>query len=203
MKVCLKCCCGLVVKFDQVGKVFSTFCKNFFTFCNKRHTFGAKYCLMSKRLLLPHKFKKVGWFILMAAIIAGIWRSFSDYEVNWLQWKVFSFYSKEIFQDSAAFSWRPVNVTNTLIGVLFIIGSVLVGFSKEKEEDEFIRELRLSSLLWAVLISYALLLLAFLTIYGFAFFSVMVYNMFTVLVIFIIRFHYLLYKNAKGLPNEK
>jgi fatty acid desaturase len=80
---------------------------------------------------------------------------------------------------------------------------VLVGFSKEKEEDEFIRELRLSSLLWAVLISYALLLLAFLTIYGFAFFSVMVYNMFTVLVIFIIRFHYLLYKNAKGLPNEK
>jgi predicted MFS family arabinose efflux permease len=158
---------------------------------------------MSKRLLLPHKFKKVGWFILMAAIIAGIWRSFSDYEVDWLQWKVFSFYSKEIFQDSAAFSWRPVNVTNTLIGVLFIIGSVLVGFSKEKEEDEFIRELRLSSLLWAVLISYALLLLAFLTIYGFAFFSVMVYNMFTVLVIFIIRFHYLLYKNAKGLPNEK
>ena len=158
---------------------------------------------MSQNLLLPHKFKRVGWFVFIPAAIAGIWRSFSSYEIDWLQWKVFSLYSNSLFEDPTVFTWQTTDVSNTLIGVLFIAGAMLVGFSQEKNEDEFIRELRLSSLLWAVLISYALLLLAFVLVYGFAFFTLMVYNMFTVLLFFIFRFHYLLYKNSKGLPDEK
>jgi hypothetical protein len=96
-----------------------------------------------------------------------------------------------------------MDITNTLVGVVFITGAILVGFSREKKEDEYIANLRLSSLLWAVFVSYLLLLLAFIFIYGGAFFMVMVYNMFTVMVIFIIRFNYLLYKNSKPVSDEK
>ena len=80
---------------------------------------------------------------------------------------------------------------------------MLVGFSKEKNEDEFISEIRLSSLLWAVWVSYMLLLIAFLLIYGSPFLEVMVYNMFTILIIFIVRFNFILYKNAKTVQDEK
>ena len=73
----------------------------------------------------------------------------------------------------------------------------------EKNEDEYIAGLRLSSLLWAVCVSYLLLLIAFVLVYGTPFLNVMVYNMFTVLIIFIIRFNYLLHKNSKIVPDEK
>ena len=79
----------------------------------------------------------------------------------------------------------------------------MVGFSKEKQEDEFIAEVRLNSLLWAVAVNYILLLLAFIFVYGTPFLQVMIYNMFTILVIFIARFHYILYKNCKTFSDEK
>jgi ABC-type Fe3+-siderophore transport system permease subunit len=101
------------------------------------------------------------------------------------------------------FSFIDVNITNTIIGVLFITGALLVGFSREKREDEFIAGIRLSSLLWAVAVNYLLLLLAFIFIYGTPFLDVMLYNMFTVLILFIARFHYMLYKNSKPLTDEK
>ena len=78
-----------------------------------------------------------------------------------------------------------------------------MSFSKEKNEDEFITEIRLSSLLWAVCVSYTLLLVAFLFVYGSPFFEVMIYNMFTVLIIFIVRFNYILYKNTRTVSDEK
>jgi hypothetical protein len=87
--------------------------------------------------------------------------------------------------------------------VLFLGGAMLVAFSKEKTEDEFIVNIRLTSLLWALLVNNILLLIAFVFIYGTTFFSVMVYNMFTVLIIFILRFNYLLYKNSKTVIDEK
>ena len=68
---------------------------------------------------------------------------------------------------------------------------------KEKKEDEYISKLRLSSLLWAVLINYTLLLLAFLFVYGEPFIPIIIYSMFTVLIIFIARFNYILYRNSK------
>jgi len=73
----------------------------------------------------------------------------------------------------------------------------------EKVEDEFIANLRLNSLLWAVLVNYVLLLFMFLFIYGLAFLNIMVYNMFTILFLFIGKFNIALYRNSKSGPNEE
>lgn len=158
---------------------------------------------MSHELLLPNRFKTIGWLILIPATIAGIFLSFTDFENNWFHAKVFAVLSDEAFGLSHPFSFIHVNITNTIVGALFIVGVLLVGFSKEKKEDEYIAKLRLSSLLWAILVNYILLLVAFLFIYGTAFFTVMIYNMFTVMIIFIVRFNYILYKNAKIAAHEK
>ncbi len=147
---------------------------------------------MQFKLLLPNKYKKAGWLILIPAFVFGIILITTNFSPVWLHAKVFN-----IFPDSGdkLFKFGDENLTNTIVGVLFIIGALLVGFTKEKNEDEFIANMRLSSLLWAVLVNYILLIIAFIFIYESAFLNVMMYNMFTVLLIFITRFNFVLYKN--------
>jgi uncharacterized membrane protein YfcA len=163
---------------------------------------------MSQALLLPHRYKKIGWFILVPSAILGIILAIGDFELNWFTTRVFAFFSDEIrsgqfVEGGKLFSFINTNISNTIIGSLFLIGALLTAFSKEKQEDEYIEKLRLSSLLWAVWVNYLLLLIAFIFVYGFSFLNVMIYNMFTILIIFIARFNYILYQNRKGAADEK
>ncbi len=96
-----------------------------------------------------------------------------------------------------------MNFRLTIMGGLAILSLVLFAFSKEKEEDEFINKIRLDSLVWATYIQYALLLIAFVTIYNFNFFDIMTYSMFTLLIFFIIRFQIYKFKLHKSLKNEE
>ena len=155
---------------------------------------------MTRTLLFSNKYKKLGWVILLTSIALWIVLViFVDSEPKFLNGKMVSIFPTSDLQSKGEkfFSIININYTSTIIGVLVIIGGMLVGFSKEKEEDEYISKLRLSSLLWAVFVNYSLLLVAFIFIYEMAFFTVMTYNMFTVLIIFIARFNYLFYKNSK------
>lgn len=120
-----------------------------------------------------------------------------------LNTKTFAFFSNEFFGAQVRFGLVEVDLLPTIIGVCFILGGLFVAFSKVKNEDEYISELRLSSLLWAVYVNYALLLITFIFIYNMSFLMVMMYNMFTILIIFIIRFHFILYNTSKQGANEK
>lgn len=153
---------------------------------------------MKIKLLLPYRYKKIGWFIFYPALLVGLPVIFEKIKFDWLNVKMLSIFPDILSNNNHYFSIIEVNLTNTLAGILFLVGALLVGFTEEKFEDEFIEKLRLSALLWAVLINYVLLLLAFLFIYQFQFINVMVFNMFTVLLLFIARFRYLLYKYAKN-----
>ncbi|MFC4261319.1 hypothetical protein ACFOWM_00385 [Ferruginibacter yonginensis] len=145
-------------------------------------------------ILFPHRYKKIGWLIAVPSFIMGLIIIFTDYESPLLNGTMVSIFPT--LSSSGYFSNVSVNFTNTIIGAAFLIGCMLVAFSKEKIEDEFIAKMRLSSLIWAVFINYILLLVGFIIVYDIAFINVMLYNMYTVLIIFIIRFHYLLFKNA-------
>jgi hypothetical protein len=158
---------------------------------------------MKQQPLLPYRLKKIGWLLFIPFAIAGIYLHITDYEPNWITTKVFAIYNESLFSDKKWFSIVETNITSTLIGIGFLAGCLLIAFSKEKVEDEFIAGLRLSSLQWAVLVNYSLLLFCFLFIYGFAFMNVLIYNVFTVLLIFIGRFNYLLFKSRKMNADEK
>lgn len=150
--------------------------------------------------LLPNKFKTIGWLILIPTSILGLVVIYGDYSVEWLNIKTFAILNKDFGKSTEMFTYLETNLINSILGSLFIIGGLFVSFSKEKIEDEYISSLRLSSLIWAVLLNYLILLLSFLFVYGLSFLDIMVYNMFTVLIIFILRFHYLIYKNSKNTP---
>lgn len=158
---------------------------------------------MSHTLLLPNKYKLIGWCLLIPAAIFGLVLHFTNFEAFPIKAKTFAILNTEILGESQYLSFIETNITTTIVGVLFIVGAMFVGFSKEKSEDEFIAKIRLSSLLWAVWLNYFLLLLSFLFVYGTDFLTVMMYNMFTVLIIFIVRFNYILYKSSKSMSDEK
>ncbi len=158
---------------------------------------------MPHKLLLPNRFKLIGWFILIPTTILGILLSLNGFNGEDIKAKTFAFLFDKGLGQTTSFGIIETDLTNTIIGILFIIGAMLVGFSKEKIEDEFIAKLRLSSLLWAVWVNYILLFFCFLFIYDSFFFNVMIYNMFTVLIIFIARFNFILYYNSKATSDEK
>ncbi|HTO15518.1 MAG TPA: hypothetical protein VLZ83_07090 [Edaphocola sp.] len=158
---------------------------------------------MKQKLLFPNKYKRLGWLILIPATILGIFLMFNNFEGMRFITKVFAIIGNENLDENKYFTFVKADITNTVVGVLFIVGALLVGFSKEKNEDEYISNLRLTSLLWAVFINYLLLLFCFIFIYGLEFINVMLYNMFTVLIIFIGRFNYVLYRNSKSMSNEE
>jgi hypothetical protein len=164
----------------------------------------SKLTKMKSRLLLPHKYKLLGWYILIPATLLGIITLFFTDVVSLdLEAGMIAIVNEQFMGQPEYFKIINMNIIPTVTGVLFLTGALLVSFSKEKVEDEFIFRLRQSSLLWAVLVNYSLLLACFIFIHGMAFLNVMVYNMFTILVIFIIRFHYILYRNSKEISNEE
>lgn len=159
---------------------------------------------MSHSLLLPHQYKRIGWWLFIPSLLLGIFVTTNLYELPEWNAHMFSLIPEFSQDEFARTIWFiDTNLTNTIVGVLFIISALMVGFSKEQNEDEYIARLRLSSLLWAVLFNYILLLLSFIFVYGFGFFTVMIYNMFTVLLLFIFRFQYLLYRSKTALADEK
>lgn len=154
-----------------------------------------------EKLLLPHRFKKVGWILFIPALILGLVLMFNGFAG--LGWEIKTLTFSNHIDEPFNLSFQKVDITNTLAGTLLIVSCLLIGFSKEKNEDEYIQSLRLSSLLWAVIVNYTVLLIAFLFFFDFAFLYVMIYNMFTVLLLFVFRFNFLLFKSKSLLAYEK
>ena len=159
---------------------------------------------MKTRFLFPYVYRKVGWIILVPFILIGIPIVFWDFKFDFLDLKAFAFYSDmPFFGTRTFFWWIATNLTATIIGIGVIVGAVLVAFSKQKFEDEFVAQTRFESLVWATYTQYALLIFCFIFFYDFGFLTVMVFNMFTLLFIFILRFQFVQYRNRNSLDHEK
>ncbi|MDT0553594.1 hypothetical protein [Urechidicola vernalis] len=160
---------------------------------------------MKTRFLFPTRFKLFGWILLLVGLGLGALLMMND--LDYFNWKVnvFPLIGEEsgFLTSNESLTWSENNVSDEVASILIIIGGVLVGFSKTKEEDEFIYKIRMESLIWATYVNYAVLLLAVLLVFDMPFFSVLIYNMFTVLFIFIVRFHFMLYKSKKQLSYEE
>lgn len=151
---------------------------------------------MNKNFLLPNKFKLVGWVLLSIGLVTGFVCMIFEIDFDsYLKFNVFNFIGSDSpFISKSSFRFIENGLLDEIITILIIIGGILVGFCKTKMEDEYISQLRLSSLVWSVYVSFGFLFVGTIFVYGLAFFNFMLFNMFTVLLFFIIRFHIQLYK---------
>lgn len=158
---------------------------------------------MKSRFLFSHKYKPFGWFLFLIGLVLGIILMFNDIDYPKWEMNVFPLIGENDIFSKTPFTWNKDNIADELAAILLIIGGILVAFSKTKDEDEFISKIRMESLIWATYINYLVLLFAILFVFDLAFFNVMICNMVTILLFFIIRFHYVLYKSKKIVTDEE
>ena len=148
---------------------------------------------MKRDLLLPSKYKVWGWLLTGIFGTAGLFCLYGNFSLKILDYTI---KSNDLFISS--------NFTNEIALTGTIMGLLLIVFSKEKIEDEFISYLRLKSLQLAVLISYAIFLILNFSFYDLNFFMATFYNSFTVMIVFIIKFQWSLYRLRKeGMKDEE
>lgn len=153
---------------------------------------------MKANFLFPNKFKKIGWFLLIPSTIIGLVTLAYEFEPSFLDLNVLVIFVEDFFTDKKLFGIINNNILNEILGILLIISSLFVAFSKEKIEDEFISKIRLESLVWAVYFNCGILFFSFVFVFNFSFLWVMILNMFTVLFFFIIRFNWQIFKLKKS-----
>ena len=129
-----------------------------------------------KTLLFPYSFKKWGWLVLVVGVAFGIYAMVADYGSS---------------------------LVNNIAIIGTVSGAILVTCSREKIEDEMVRQIRLNSLLVALYINYAVLIVCSLFVYSLDFLYVMMYNMFTILLIFMVVFRYRMWRLNKVMKDEE
>ncbi|PCJ25284.1 MAG: hypothetical protein COA97_08150 [Flavobacteriales bacterium] len=156
---------------------------------------------MKTKFLLPNKFKKVGWVLMIPAAIIGTYFLFvnPDFEPDFLKLPVLVLYMQgtPFNEGTSFFSIISTNISNELAGIFFLVSAMMVAFSKAKNEDEYITKIRLESLVWATYVNYAILLFGMLFVFGLEFLTFMIFNMFTLLILFIFKFNFALYKSKR------
>jgi hypothetical protein len=158
---------------------------------------------MNSRFLLSHKYKPLGWVLFLIGLIFGIFLLINDFDYFNLEVSVFPLIGESgLLSSNPSLEWSTNNVADEIVSVVLIIGGILVSFSKTKDEDEYISKIRMESLIWATYVNYGILILAIIFVFDMSFFTVLIVNMFTVLLFFIVRFHYMLYKSKRVIENE-
>ena len=142
------------------------------------------------KILLPHRFQKLGWILFFPFAVVLFANNYFDFNFAFLEFPV---------REGALFEESNENFTNELALVGVFISLFFIAFSREREEDEFIQKLRLDSLLVACYANTFLLILGTLVFYGFGYLEFMGYNMFTIQLIFILRFRWVLKKEKNTL----
>lgn len=162
-----------------------------------------KFYVMKLNYLFPHRFKRIGTLILIPFMLIGWYVVNYDIEPEMFDFNVPAIFVDEIMGEKFVFGMTENNILNEIVGVVLIISFLMVAFSKEKQEDELIAKIRLDSLVWATYVNYAVLLFSMLFIYGMSFFWVMIFNMFTILLFFIVRFNWQVKKLNKTMSYEE
>ncbi|MES2428412.1 MAG: hypothetical protein V4560_15640 [Bacteroidota bacterium] len=149
---------------------------------------------MKTRFLFPHQFRLIGIVLLVViAIFCGV----HQYQTG----GIFSSTSLGNLNPIPCDVWMQI-IYNDILQVGIILGLLFIGFSKEKIEDEQLSQLRLDSLQWAVYVNYGLFILCIVFIYDWKFLSVIIFNIITPLLFFIIRFHWKIYSNNRFIKDD-
>lgn len=135
-------------------------------------------------MLLPHSWR----FLAIALLIAGLFFSvlylLFDFVVKA---PVFAVYSA--FLETNMFVSFTTNITDELTMTFLLAGLGLFVFSKEKSEDKSLDLLRNRALGLAALVNTAFLLFSVLFVYGTGFIAILVINLFSPLLFYLVFFH--------------
>lgn len=140
---------------------------------------------MKKNYLFPSTFRKIGWCLFIPFAIMSLICLFNGANEDWLEVSVFSAIPLGIIKNSLFDELSMIGLT---VSLLFI------AFSKEKDEDECISNIRSNSLVWATITGYSLLIICTMLIYDIQYLNFVFIDLFMILILFIIKYNIELYR---------
>jgi hypothetical protein len=160
---------------------------------------------MKTTYLFPYRYKLVsGIIFLISFVLFVLFYYFSEYADFNIKTKVFAIVGNSGFEGKNTwFDWVQTSITDEILFAFLIISGLAYAFSKEKTEDEMVASIRLNSLVKATIGNYLILLLLYLTVYGFSFLMVLDVAMFSQLLIFIVLFRISMYRFNKSARYEE
>jgi hypothetical protein len=151
------------------------------------------------KFLFNHKWKRISGWIFYLTILVGIYLLFTDSFEDLLKIRVFSlFHSETIFTTSnteniigsRGFQWIENGILDEILTFVIIVSGIIHSFCKEKIEDELISKIRMDSLVLSLYINYGVLLFFNFFVYELSYFYVMVFHLFTILILFNLIYRY-------------
>jgi Na+/H+-dicarboxylate symporter len=147
-----------------------------------------------QRLLLPNYYKRIGLYLVPA---------------GFLMWCITQMgaFNEVLITNPHGISWRFVTVLSVSF-FSFLFGLYFLAFSREKKEDEYIRDLRLQSFQLSGMVQLALTILSFVGMFVFVdnpddfLIGLLTFAMLLFWIFYILHFNYTLYRNKK-MMNEK
>lgn len=158
---------------------------------------------MNLKYLFPNSFKKIGWILLVPGLVLGVHVLITEITPPFFDWTVFALIEQQIFEGTRYFQFIETNVYNEIIGLMVIFGLMFAAFSREKDEDEFIAKVRMESLVWATYVNYGILVLSIIFLFEMTFMWVFIFNMFTILIFFLIRYYWMIFKSKRMSSHEE
>ena len=149
--------------------------------------------------LFDNKWKGISGWIFYLTIPIGMYLLFTDSFEELFRIRVFSLFSFErtiITPDteniigSEGFRWIENGFLDEILTFVIIVSGIIHSFCKEKIEDELISKIRVDSLVLSLYINYGVLLFLNFFVYELSYFYVMVFHLFTILILFNLIFRY-------------
>jgi len=147
--------------------------------------------------LLPYRFKIVGWILTIPAFATGLWFMIAEPDFEAMTFMVPAIIGEtdgSFIGETGYFIMNRNNLMDELIGTVLMAGLLLLCFTRERQEDEYIARVRYESMQWAVLVQMLVFIIAMLSIYGLPFWNFMLVNLFLLPLVFVIRYYFLIFK---------
>ena len=147
-----------------------------------------------KNFLLPYPWKLVGYFLTVCGTVLAVLYLWFDFRFSM---PVFAVYSA--FLETRMFVSFSTNFADETTMILLVTGLGLIVFSKEKSESENLDKIRFKAITKAFILNNILLLLSILFVFGSGFIAVLVFNLISFSLFYLIFF----YLGKWKLPNDK
>ena len=144
---------------------------------------------MKHYFLLPYGFKWAGWVLLLSSLLLGGWIVATDFDPQ----------SSELLSS--------LQLEGTLINNYAVIGlwlgAIFVGCSKERVEDEMITRIRLNALMIGFYLQAIFIIIATFVCNSLDYLEVMLYNLVTYPLIFVVIYRWMLRSALRGMSDEE
>lgn len=146
-----------------------------------------------KDFLLPYYYKSIGFITVLIGFIMSI--LYLKFDLNYTT-PVFAIVS--IYLETKFFIISQSNIIDEITLLLLVFGFGLIAFSKEKNELEFLCDLRAKALAKATIVNTLIILFSIIFIYGGGFLGIMVINLFSVFIFYLVFFYVSLKKRNQA-----